>query len=92
LGKYLGKGMFEADGRRFNTSRNWPSEKRRRLLSGEDKFKRAIWTPGGAPEDIALKWDEIPRSGTDRQKREGIKTAARRLMKIGEQIVDLTES
>jgi len=90
LGKYMAKGMFDRVGRRFNKSRDWPSEKRRRLLPGPNGFRRAVWTAGRAPEDISLKWDAIPRSGTDAQRRNGKKAAAKRLLRVGESLVDIT--
>ncbi len=89
LGKYMAKSMFAAQGRRFNKSRDWPSEKRRRLLPGKGGFRRAIWTPGGAPEDIRFDWDDIPRSGTEAQKREETKAGAKRLLRLGEASVDI---
>jgi len=91
LGKYMAKGMFAGEGRRFNKSRDWPSEKRRRLLPGTEGFKRALWTPGGAPKDLEGQWDDIPRSGTERQIRESKRTAVERLLRIGEGSVNITE-
>jgi len=90
LGKYMSKNMFVGHGRRFNKSRDWPSEKRRRLLAGPEGFVRALWTPGAAPGDLELKWDDIPRSGTDAQRRATHKQAAERLLRIGAKVVDIT--
>lgn len=89
LGKYMAKGMFAVKGRRFNKSRDWPSEKRRRLLPGPDGFVRAAWTPGGAPRDLELMWDEIPRSGTDAQRRSSVKAEAEALLRLGGQLVNV---
>lgn len=84
LGKYLSKDMFEKTERRFRKSNGWPGEKRRRLLPGPDGWKRAQWSFGGAPTDIEDKWDNIPRSGTDKQKVESRRAAAKRLIRRGE--------
>ncbi len=91
LGKYMAKNMFEGKGRRFNKSRSWPSEKRRRLLPGPGGFARALWTPGGPPGDLERLWDEIPRSGTERQREESRKDAIRRFIKLGERNVHVAE-
>jgi len=91
LGKYMGKDMFENQGRRFNKSRGWPSEKRRRLKPGGDGWRRAIWTAGPAPRDIERKWDDIPRTGTEKQIVESNKAAAKRLLRVGETNANITE-
>ena len=84
LGKYMGKEMFETEGRRFQKSNGWPSEKRRRVKAGPGGFRRVIWTPGAGPRELQGKWDKIPRSGTERQIAAAKKDAAARLLKIGE--------
>ncbi len=88
LGKYMGKDMFEKKGRRYSKSNGWPSEKRRRLKPGAGGFKRALWTPGRAPEDLRLKWDDIPRTGTELQVEEARKAAIKRFVKLGEDNVN----
>lgn len=66
-----------------------PSEKRRRLLPGPDGFARLHWSPGPGPEDLKDLWDDIPRSGTDKQKVDSQREAAKRLLKIGGSSVDI---
>ncbi len=86
LGKYMGKDMFAAHGRRFQKSRGWPSDQRARLKSGPGGFKRIQWTKGGAPDDIALKWDSLERTGGAKRVEERKTAALKRLLRLGEKV------
>ncbi len=86
LAKYMAKTMFrDVQGRRYSKSLGWPSEKRRRLLPGPKGWRRHLWTAGGMPQDLDSKWDEIPKSGTERQKQESHRETLKRFIKLGEQ-------
>ncbi len=89
LGKYMAKVMPEGNGRRFSKSNGWPSEKRRRLIPGKG-WVRVQWSPGPSPEDLERSWDDIPRSGTKRQKEESRRNAVKRFIKLGEDNVHTT--
>ncbi len=90
LGKYMGKDMFTAKGRRFQKSRGWPSDQRARFKSGPGGFKRVEWTAGGAPDDIALKWDRLERTGGAKRVEERKTAALKRLLRLGEKVANVT--
>ncbi len=89
LAKYISKDLGGTRygalgmGRRFSKSNGWPSEKRRRLKPGRDGWKRSLWTNGSPPSDLELKWDQLPKTGTQRQIVEESRQMAKRYLKIG---------